>query len=249
MTRLAALLVLCALRAAPGFAQTTGAEVQKYQEAVYPEALLKAEQQGNVLLSGRIDKTGKVEDLRPIAASFPAMVGPAVAAVKAWKFKPATRDGKPVDIAVNVGVRFRVQSNKRGLIPQSMLGNLPVFPADAAGKMVAPEGFPIRRGIDPKLLAEAVLDVAPQPKPRKVTVRVEATSPTGRPYIVFETPVTVAGGAADVRVPVVAAVGADWEEGVWSLRFLSDGREAGGGQFWVARDPSRFDFAAALRKR
>jgi hypothetical protein len=47
----------------------------------------------------------------------------------------------------------------------------------------------------------------------------------------------------------VAAVGADWEEGVWTLRFLADGREAGGGQFWVARDPSRFDFAAALRKR
>jgi len=50
-------------------------------------------------------------------------------------------------------------------------------------------------------------------------------------------------------VPVVANVGADWEEGVWSLRFLADGREAGGGQFWLARDPSRFDFATALRRR
>jgi hypothetical protein len=27
-----------------------------------------------------------------------------------------------------------------------------------------------------------------------------------------------------------------------------DGKDAGGGQFWLARDPSRFDFAAALRK-
>jgi TonB family protein len=244
-----AALVVGVLLTATALAQLTGAEVQKYQEAVYPEALLKAEQQGNVLLSGRIDRTGKIEDLRPIAASFPAMVAPAVTAVKAWRFKPATREGKPVDIAVNVGVRFRVQTNKRGLIPQSMLGNLPVFPADASGKMSAPEGFPIRRGIDPKLLAEAVLDVAPQPKPRKTTVRVEATSPTGRPYIIFESAIAVAGGATDVRVPVVAAVGADWEEGVWSLRFLADGREAGGGQFWVARDPSRFDFAAALRRR
>ena len=128
-------------------------------------------------------------------------------------------------------------------------GTFRSFPADAAGNNGGAGGVPDPPRIDPKLLAEAVLDVAPQPKPRKVTVRVEATSPTGRPYIVFETPVTVAGGAADVRVPVVAAVGADWEEGVWSLRFLSDGREAGGGQFWVARDPSRFDFAAALRKR
>jgi TonB family protein len=249
LTRLPALLALSLLLTAPSLGETTGAQVQKYQEAVYPEALLKGEQQGNVLLSGRIDRSGKVEDLRPIAASFPALVGPAMTAVKAWKFKPATRDGKPVDIAANVGVRFRVKSNKRGVIPQPMLGDLPVFPADAAGKKTAPEGFPIRRGIDPKLLADAVLDVEPQPKARRMTVRVEATSPAGRPYILLDSAVSVAGGAADVRVPVVANVGADWEEGVWSLRFLADGREAGGGQFWLARDPSRFDFATALRKQ
>ena len=59
----------------------------------------------------------------------------------------------------------------------------------------------------------------------------------------------VPGRAADVHVPIVAPVGADWEEGVWTMRFLADGREAGAGQFWLARDPSRFDFAAALRKQ
>ena len=164
MTRSAAILALSLLSTAPAIAQTTGAEVQKYQEAVYPEALLKGEQQGNVLLSGRIDRTGNVEDLRPIAASYPALIGPAMTAVKAWKFKPATRDGKAVDIAANVGVRFRVKSSKRGVIPQPILGDLPVFPADASGKKTAPEGFPIRRGIDPKLRADAVLDVEPQPK-------------------------------------------------------------------------------------
>lgn len=249
MRRCCALLGLFVLLTATALAQTTGAEVQKYQEAVYPEALLKAEQQGNVLLSGRIDRTGKIEDLRLIAASDPAMVQPAMTAVKAWKFKPATRGGKPIDIAANVGVRFRVKSNKRGVISQSILGDLPVFPADASGKKSAPEGFPIRRGIDPKLLADAVLDVAPLPKERKMAVRVEATSPSGRPYILLETPVPVPGGAAEVRVPVVASVGADWEEGVWALRFLADGQDAGGGEFWVARDPSRFDFATALRRQ
>lgn len=82
-----------------------------------------------------------------------------------------------------------------------------------------------------------------------MAVRVEATSPSGRPYILLETPVPVPGGAAEVRVPVVASVGADWEEGVWALRFLADGQDAGGGEFWVARDPSRFDFATALRRQ
>ena len=249
MKRAACLLGLLFLGATGAFAQTKGAEIQKYQEAVYPETLLKGQQQGNVLLVGRIDRQGQIRDLRPLAASFPGFVDPAVAAVSAWRFKPAMRDGKPVDIAANVGVRFRVKTEKRGVIPQPILGDLPIFPADASGAKAAPEGFPIRRGIDPKLRAEAVLDVEPQPKARKLTVRAEATSPTGRPYIIFESPVAVPAKAADVHVAVVAPVGADWEEGVWMLRFLADGREAGGGQFWLARDPSRFDFAAALRKQ
>jgi TonB family protein len=227
---------------------TTPAEVQKYQEAVYPEALLKGQQQGNVLLIGRIDREGNVQNLRMISASFQGFIEPALAAVRAWRFKPATRDGKPIDIAANVGVRFRLKSDKRGVIPQPILGDLPVFPADTSGNRSAPEGFPVRLGLDPKVRAEAVLDVGPQPKPRTIRVRVEATSPAGKPYILFERPVRVAAKATEVRIPVVASVGADWPEGVWILRYLVDGKDAGGGQFWLARDPSRFDFASALRK-
>jgi hypothetical protein len=141
-----------------------------------------------------------------------------------------------------------VKTDRRGVIPQPILGDLPVFPADASGNRSAPEGFPLRLGIDPKLRAEAVLDVEPQPKPRSLRVRVEATSPAGRPYILYESPIAVAAKATEVRIPMVSSVGSDWPEGVWILRFLADGKDAGGGQFWLARDPSRFDFAAALRK-
>ena len=239
-----------AFAAFPSFAagQTTPAQVQKYQEAVYPEALVKGGQQGNVLLIGRIDREGNVQNLRMVSASFPALVEPALAAVRAWRFKPATRDGKPVEIAANVGVRFRLKIDKRGVIPQPILGDLPVFPADASGNKSAPEGFPVRLGVDPKVRAEAVLDVEPQTRPRSIRVRVEATSPAGKPYILMESPVTVAAKATEVRVPMVASVGADWPEGVWILRYLADGKDAGGGQFWLARDPSRFDFSAALRR-
>lgn len=238
------LLAFTALAAGP----STPAKVQKYQEAVYPEALLKGQRQGNVLLIGRIDRDGNVQNLRMISASFPGFVEPALAAVRAWRFKPATRDGKPIDIAANVGVRFRLKSDKRGVIPQPILGDLPVFPADASGNRSAPEGFPVRLGVDPKVRAEAVLDVEPQPKARTIRVRVEATSPAGKPYILFESPVSVAAKATEVRIPMVASVGTDWPEGVWILRYLADGKDAGGGQFWLARDPSRFDFAAAPRK-
>jgi protein TonB len=248
--RRAAAVALLLLSAASGFAAepATPAQVQKYQEAVYPEALLKGQQQGNVLLIGRIDREGNVQDLRMISASFQGFVDPALAAVRAWRFKPATRDGQPVEIAANVGVRFRLKSDRRGMIPQPILGDLPVYPADASGSRSAPEGFPIRLGVDPKLRAEAVLDVDPQEKARSIRVRVEATSPAGKPYILFEGPVRVPPKAAEVTVPTVAAVGADWPEGVWILRYVADGKDAGGGQFWLARDPARFDFAAALRK-
>lgn len=238
------LFAVTALAAGP----STPAEIQKYQEAVYPEALLKGQQQGNVLLIGRIDREGNVQNLRMIAASFQGLVEPALAAVRAWHFKPATRDGKPIDVAANVGVRFRLKSERRGIIPEPILGDLPVFPADASGNKSAPEGFPVRLGVDPKVRADAVLDVEPQPKARTIRVRVEATSPAGKPYILLESSLPVAAKATEVRIPMVASVATDWPEGVWILRYLVDGKDAGGGQFWLARDPSRFDFAAALRK-
>lgn len=248
MRAAAGALLLLSATAAFAAEAATPAQVQKYQEAVYPEALLKGQQQGNVLLIGRIDREGNVQDLRMISASFQGFVDPALAAVRAWRFKPATRDGKPVEISANVAVRFRLKSDRRGLIPQPILGDLPVYPADAAGNRTAPEGFPIRLGVDPKLRAEAVLDVDPHEKGRSIRVRVEATSPAGKPYILFESPIPVPPKATEVTVTTVAAVGADWPEGVWILRYVADGKDAGGGQFWLARDPARFDFAAALRK-
>lgn len=229
-------------------AQPMPAELEKYEEPVYPEQILKAQLQGNVNLVARIDKEGKVQNLLPLAASFQPLIEPAVAAVQKWRFKPATRDGKPVDIAANIGVRFRLKIEKRGAVPQPILGDLPVFPADATGRKTGPEGFPIRLGFDPKLRAEAILDVDPQPSARKMKVRVEATSPLGRPYILFENTVAVPAKAADVKIPIVASVGTDWPEGVWILRFSVDAKEAGGGQFWVARDPNRFDFATKPRQ-
>lgn len=233
------------LFAAAASAQTTPAQITKYKEAVYPEALLNAQQQGNVLLVGRIDSQGNVQNLRAFAASHDDLVPPALDAVRQWRFKPATRDGKPIDIAMNVAVRFRAKSEKRGVLPQPILGDVPVFPADAAGKKTGPEGFPIRRGADPKLRAEPILDVTPQGQARKVVVRVEAISPRGRAFPIHESTVTVPANASEVRVPFAAPVGGTWEDGIWGLRFTADGLEAGGGQFWIAGDPATFDFAAA----
>jgi hypothetical protein len=238
--RLPALVLI--LAASTAAAQTTGVQLLKQPKPVYPENLNKGLRQGNVNLIGRIDTKGKVIDLRYVGATLDGFVEPAVAAVNAWELRPARRDGKPVEIAANIAVRFRLEGKNHGEISSPMLGDLAVFPADASGKAKAPDGFPLRRGADQRLRVEAVLDVSPDPKPRKVNVTVEAISPKGRRLLVHEELVSVNPNAAEVKIPFTPAVGPDWEDGVWLLRFQVDAKDAGGGQFWLAGDPEHYQF-------
>jgi TonB family protein len=222
--------------------QSVGARLVKQPKPVYPESASKGLRQGNVNLIGRIDAKGKVTDIRFVAATLVGFVEPAVAAVNAWEFRPATRDGKPIEIAANIALRFRLEGEKRGEMPTPILGDLAVFPADASGKASAPEGFPVRRGSDPKIRVEAVLDVPPGAKASSVPVSVEAMSPKGRKLVLFQQTVAVKARTAEVKIPFAAAVGNDWEDGVWLLRFKANQADAGGGQFWLSGDPEHTAF-------
>ena len=237
----------------------------KQQKPVYPDGPLKGQRQGNVLLIGRIDTGGKIRDIRYVQATLDAFVDPAIEAVRAWELRPAMRGGKPVEIAANIGLRYRLQLDKvlsaedsarlptpmmqRGDIPAPILGDLSVFPADASGGRKAPEGFPLRRGGDPRLRVEAVMDIPPQPKARPIGVIVQAISPKGRRIILFEETVTAPAKAVAVDVRFSAKIGDDWEDGVWLLRFLADKAEAGGGQFWLAGDPEHYSFVLPGKPR
>jgi TonB family protein len=250
LRRLAIPMLVCALFAAAGSvtAQTRGATLTKKQDPVYPEDASQKDKQGNALFIGRIDKKGNVTDLHMASATSKEFVAPALDAVRAWKFKPAMRDGQPIEIPLNAAVRFRKTGPQRGLIPLPILGDLAVYPADASGAKAAPDGFPIRKGKDPALRAEVVLDVAPQ-QPRIIAVKVEAISPSGKAIPIFQPPLAVPGLATEVTFPVVAQIGPDWEEGVWILRFTADDKNAGGGQFWVASDPDHFSFVLPVVPR
>lgn len=240
-------LVLLFQCAAAASAQTRGAELLQQQKPGFPASMDKAMRQGNVNLIARIDTNGTLQDIKAVGSSHPDFVGPAVAAARLWQFRPALRNGKPVEIAANIGMRFRFDSPQRGQLFSPMVGDLPVFPADASGNRAAPEGFPIRPGADPKLRVEAVLDVSPGPA-RAVKVHVDAVSPRGRRVALFDRSVDVRAGAADVSFPFSAAVGADWDEGIWLIHVVADGADVGGGQIWIARDPSTYDFAKALQR-
>jgi protein TonB len=236
------------LLAAGAAAQTSGAQLVKEVKPVYPEQLQKQNQQGNVLLIARIDTAGRLQDVRALAASNELFVGPSIAAVKNWQFRPARRNGKPVEIAANIGIRFRLQTERRGHIPREMLSNIAIFPADDSGKKTGEEGFPIRRGTDARLRAEAVLDIPPPDHEHEFPVRVEAISPSGKRIVVYEDRVDAQAKATEMPFSVTAKIGNDWEDGVWMLRFFVEGADAGGGQFWLAADPERFDFAKAMPK-
>jgi hypothetical protein len=237
------LLLICA--SARG--QTRGADLTREQKPVYPDKLTVSLQQGNVLLIGRIDKRGKLQDLQVSGSSLPDFIGPALNAAAAWEFRPAMRDGQPVDIAANVGIRFRLESNLRGQIPRPILGDLSVFPANASGKPTAPEGFPIAKTASAQLHVEALLDISPDQRTRQISVKAEAVSPRARAIKVFDKSVPVEPNRQEVKISFSAPVGGDWPDGVWRLRFSVDGVDAGGGQFWLAADPVHFDFVTALK--
>ena len=244
------------LWAIPGFlfafasaasAQNRGAELVQQQKPGFPASMDKAMRQGNVNLIARIDVNGSLQDIKAVGSSHPDFVGPAVAAARLWQFRPAMHNGKPVEIAANIGIRFRFDSPQRGQIFAPMVGDLPVFPADAAGNRAAPEGFPIRPGASPKLRVEPVLAVVPGPA-RAIKVHVDAVSPRGRRVALFDRSVDVRAKAPDVSFPFSAPVGADWDEGIWLIHVIADGADVGGGQVWVAKDPWTYDFAKALQR-
>jgi TonB family protein len=223
-------------------AQTRGAVQTSQIKPVYPENLFKTQRQGNAIVIGKIDAQGHPQDLRILLTSMSEFSKPALEAVKLWAFKPPLKDGKPVEVFLNAFLRFRIQSDQHGDVEAPILGGLDIMPADASGKATAPDGFPIRIGKDPTLRAEVELDVPSTPAARTLAVRVEAVSPKGKAYPTFQSPVAVPAKTNEVRFPTVVKIGDDWEDGVWFLRFTAEGKNVGAGQFWVARDPARFQF-------
>ena len=75
----------------------------------YTEIARKARVQGVVIVQAIIDKQGNVTNVK-ILKGLPMGLGEAaVDAIKQWRFKPATLNGKPVAVYYNLTVNFRLQ--------------------------------------------------------------------------------------------------------------------------------------------
>lgn len=74
----------------------------------YSEAAQKAKLQGDVLLGVVVDTNGKARSVWVVQTLGAGLDENSVEAVRRWSFTPATKDGKPVPVLVNLAVPFRL---------------------------------------------------------------------------------------------------------------------------------------------
>jgi len=74
----------------------------------YSEEARKAKFQGNCVLSLIVGPDGKPRDIHVVRSLGLGLDEKAIEAVSTWKFEPAQKDGRPVAVAINVDVTFRL---------------------------------------------------------------------------------------------------------------------------------------------
>ena len=74
----------------------------------YTEEARRAKKQGTCVLWLIVDSTGHPRDIRVARGLGFGLDAKAIDAVKQWKFQPALKDGKPVDVQISVEVEFHL---------------------------------------------------------------------------------------------------------------------------------------------
>lgn len=74
----------------------------------FSEPARSAKYQGTVMLALVVDKTGRVRDIRVLRPLGFGLDQKAVETVSKWEFKPAAKDGDPVDVGIAVEVDFHL---------------------------------------------------------------------------------------------------------------------------------------------
>jgi TonB family protein len=75
----------------------------------YTEIARKARIQGVVIVQAIIDKEGRVTNVKVLKGLPMGLEAAAVDAIKQWRFKPATLNGRPVTVYYNLTVNFKLQ--------------------------------------------------------------------------------------------------------------------------------------------
>jgi TonB family protein len=75
----------------------------------YPPLARKRGLQGNAVIKMVVTETGSVRDAKVEDATHPDFAEAALAAVKSWRFQPATRNGDPVAVWVRQPIPFMIR--------------------------------------------------------------------------------------------------------------------------------------------
>ena len=86
--------------------------VQHRVEPQYTDEARLAGYNGTVVLQAVIKKDGTVDIIRVVRGLPLGLTDNAIQALKQWQFKPGTKDGLEVDIAVNVEINFNLKQKK-----------------------------------------------------------------------------------------------------------------------------------------
>ena len=80
----------------------------KVQPSYTPEAK-EARIQGTVAITAVVNSVGRADDIQVSRSLDPGLDANAVGAVSQWLFKPGTKDGQPVDVAVTIEINFKLK--------------------------------------------------------------------------------------------------------------------------------------------
>ncbi|MFN2341565.1 MAG: energy transducer TonB [Halanaerobium sp.] len=83
--------------------------IKNYSQPEYPSNLRKRNNEGQVIVSLRIDTEGKIHDLEINESSgYESFDQAALNAVSEWNFEAAEKDGNKVEVIVNLPIRFEL---------------------------------------------------------------------------------------------------------------------------------------------
>jgi TonB family protein len=75
----------------------------------YPEIARKSRIQGVVILEAKVTREGIVENVKVIRGLHPILDQAAMKAVRQWRYKPATLNGKPMNAHFTISVKFKLK--------------------------------------------------------------------------------------------------------------------------------------------
>jgi general secretion pathway protein A len=102
-----AAVILTDQHTAPASAEVRQPELVSVVDPVYPAGARSANRPGTVVLNAVVLKTGNVGQVHAVSGDE-SLVAAATSAVKKWRYRPGTYNGKPADFRLQITIDFRV---------------------------------------------------------------------------------------------------------------------------------------------